>query len=150
MIFENSLNVSATRILETCCGRPRLFSLDGGRTVDTTHHDLNLALNTMCTGGVVYVDDYFQERWPEVSEGVCRFMQREGGLYPVAIGANKLFLTNSAEAARAYRDGLTELFPGQTRNSHMFGAPLLHIQPLTLRRRISRNPLWRSLRSRVL
>jgi len=150
MIFDNSLNVSATRILETCCGQPRLFSLDGGRTVDTTHHDLTLALNTMCTGGVVFVDDYFQERWPEVSEGVCRFMLRDGGLYPVAMGGNKLFLTNSVAACQDYRDGLAALFPGQTRNSHMFGAPVLHIQPLTLRRRISRNPLWQLLRSRVL
>lgn len=149
-IIDNSLHMSAERILESCRGRPRLFSLDGGRTVDTTYHDMRLALNTLCTGGVVFVDDYFQERWPEVSEGVCRFMLREGGLYPVAIGGNKLFLTNSVEAAQAYRDGLEELFRGQTGNSHMFGSPVLQIQSLTLRRRMSRNPLWQSIRTRML
>lgn len=31
MIIDNSLSVSATRILETCGGQPRLFSPDGGR-----------------------------------------------------------------------------------------------------------------------
>lgn len=149
-ITDNSLQVSAERVLESCQGRPRLFSLDGGRTVDTTHHDMSLALNTLCAGGVVFVDDYFQERWPEVSEGVCRFMLREGGLSPIAIGGNKLFFTNSVATARDYRDGLGELFPGQIRPLHMFGAPVLQILPLTLRRRISRNPLWRFLRSRVL
>jgi Methyltransferase domain len=150
LIFENSLNVSAARVLAACCGKPRLFSVDGGRTVDTTHHDLTLAHDTLCSGGVVVVDDYFQERWPEVSEGVCRFMLREGGLYPVAIGGNKLFLTNSADAAQAYRARLAELFQGQTRNSLMFGEPVLQIQRLTLRRRLSRTPLWQAIRRRVL
>jgi Methyltransferase domain len=150
MIFDDSLQVSAARLLESCGGQPRLFSLDGGRTVDTTHHDLTLALNTLCTGGVVFVDDYFQERWPQVSEGVCRFMLREGGLYPVAIGANKLFLTNSLDASRAYRDRLADSYPGHARNSLMFGAPVLQIEHLTLKRRITRTRLWQTLRSRVL
>jgi len=112
-IIDNSLQVSAQRVLESCHGRPRLFSLDGGRTVDTTHHDMTLALNTLCTGGVVFVDDYFQERWPEVSEGVCRFMLREGGLSPIAIGGNKLFSPTPWPLPGTIANGLGELFPGQ-------------------------------------
>ena len=74
----------------------------------------------------------------------------QGGLSPLAIGGNKLFFTHSVATARDYRDSLGELFPGQIRHLHMFGAPVLQIQPLTLRRRISRNPLWRFWRIRVL
>lgn len=96
------------------------------------------------------LDDYFQERWPQVSEGACRYMMNNHGLYPVAIGGNKLFLTNSREWVRTYHDGLARLFDNQIHRSTMFGEPVLVIVPLTYRRRITRMKAWRALRNRSM
>ena len=150
MTVEDSLQVSPERILELCAGRPRLFDLDAGRTADAVCHDLILARQTLCAGGLAFVDDYFQEAWPEVSEGVCRFMAQSGGLYPVVVGGNKLFFTTSRESSRAYRQRLAPMFAGHSRDSAMFGEPVLLIQRLTYRRRIARTRLWQTLRRHFL
>ena len=146
VVSEDSVKLTPQRILELCAGRPRLFSIDGGRTAEITCHDLALAHATVCDGGVVMVHDYFQEGWPEVSEGVCRFMARQPGLYPIAIGGNKVFFTNSREAARAYRDGLAQVFAVLVRRSIMFGEPVLVLMPLTLKRQVARTRVWQAVR----
>jgi Methyltransferase domain len=146
LMVADSLQVPAERILELCAGRPRLFDIDAGRTPEAVYHDLTLARQTMCAGGVAIVDDYFQEAWPGISEGVCRFMTLSGGLCPLAIGGNKLFLTTSREASQAYRDRLAPMFAGHSRKAIMFGEPVLLIGRLTVRRRLARTKLWQSIR----
>jgi hypothetical protein len=94
--------------------------------------------------------DYFQESWPEVSEGACRFMAQNRGLYPFAIGGNKLFFTKSRQWIGAYHDGLARMFAGQTRSAVMFGEPVLVIGPLTPRRRIARTSAWKAIRGRPI
>jgi hypothetical protein len=150
ILVADSLTLAPERILELCAGRPRLFSLDGARTAESTFHDLALAHATCCDAGVAIVDDYFKEAWPQVSEGVCRFMTGTRGLYPFAIGGNKLFLTNSREHARSYRDGLLHVFAGQTARSIMFDEPVILVGAPSWRARVARNELWRAVRDRPL
>ncbi len=106
----------------------RLFSIDGGHTADITYSDLVLAVSTICEGGVIIIDDYFNEAWPGVSEGVIRYMNERGDLFPIAIGANKYLFTNSERSAEKYRhvlvhkSGVMELL---TKESEAFGKPVI-------------------------
>src|SRR5690606_31954832 len=49
--------------------RIRIFSVDGSHTAAMTEHDLRLAAQTLELGGIVILDDYFNEQWPDVSVG---------------------------------------------------------------------------------
>ncbi len=106
----------------------RLFSIDGGHTADITYSDLVLAVSTICEGGVIVIDDYFNEAWPGVSEGVIRYMNENGNLFPIAIGSNKYLFTNSESAAQKYRNVLIEKSRTMellTKESEAFGKPVI-------------------------
>ena len=146
VVSEDSVKLTPQRILELCAGRPRLFSIDGGRTAEITCHDLALAHATVCDGGVVMVHDYFQEGWPEVSEGVCRFMGRQ----PVAIGARRFTRVREEDLVAAdcnrVKPGLAQVFAVLVRRSIMFGEPVLVLMPLTLKRQVARTRVWQAVR----
>jgi len=147
IITQDSRQLKAERIMELCAGRPRLFSIDGGRDAATTHNDLTLAHATICDGGLIMVGDYFQESWPEVSEGVCRFMLQDNrDLHPVAIGGNKLLFARSHDATQCYQDELAHQFQSHMRWSVMFGERVLLVLPTTLRTRIAGSRPWRAIR----
>ena len=146
----DSLRLSAAEVRAACQGSPRVFSIDAGRSAGALENDLALAADSICPGGLVCITDYFQERWPEVSEGTCRFMRQAARLVPVAIGGNKFFFTDGPEAAAAYRATLGQAFGNQARASEIFGAPVLLIRPASLRTRLARTSLWRALRDTSL
>lgn len=74
--------------------RFKLFSVDGGHTVEHTVNDLKLAERVVASKGVVILDDYYNPMWPGVHEGFIRFMSLMNcRLAPIAFHANKLFLT---------------------------------------------------------
>lgn len=76
-------------------GTFRLFSVDGGHTVEHTINDLKLAADVIGPGGVIILDDYYNPMWPGVHEGFVRFMTLMNyKLAPFAYHANKLFLTS--------------------------------------------------------
>src|SRR5215510_5551903 len=78
-------------------GAYRLISIDGGHSATTTAHDLAIAVEALAPGGVIILDDYFNEMWPGVSEGVYRYFREPHGILPFATGANKmLFCAPSA------------------------------------------------------
>jgi hypothetical protein len=145
IVTQDSMQLTPDRVIELCVGRPRLFSIDGGRTAAITYHDLVLAHDAVCDGGLVMLGDYFQEAWPEVSEGVCRFMQHHQDLVPVAIGGNKVIFAKSNAAACVYRDELARRFGAQIRMSMAFGHSVVLIRPLTVKLRIARSHAWRAV-----
>lgn len=73
-------------------GTIRFFSIDGGHTSQHTVNDLHLATKLIQNQGVVFVDDIFNNGWPGVIEGVCRFLMLQPVLVPFALGFNKLFM----------------------------------------------------------
>jgi hypothetical protein len=109
LVTENSLRLTPERILSLCGAPPRLFSIDGGHTAEATRNDLALADRTVCEGGLVFLDDYFNASWPGVSEGTCTFVREDRErLMPVAITSNKFVFAAGREQAAAYRHRLLE------------------------------------------
>ena len=72
----------------------RLFSVDGGHTVEHTISDLRQAHKVLHPEGVVILDDMPNIHWLGVIEGCIRFLQERPTLVPFAIGHNKAFLCN--------------------------------------------------------
>lgn len=106
----NSMNLTADQIIAECKGRVRIFSVDGGHTAESTCNDLTLAAETLCTGGIILLDDFFNCDWPGVAEGTCKFFQLHGeSLIPVAILGNKFIFTNSESFAGVYTKALENL-----------------------------------------
>lgn len=149
LLAENSLRLTAARIVGLCGGMPRLFSIDGGHTAEATHNDMALANEAVCDGGLVILDDYFNASWPAVSEGACAFMrQADARLLPVAITANKFIFTKGEQTAEIYRDSFLKASPG-SKTSMVFGRKVACFAPpahTTLRQRVTASPAWLKIR----
>lgn len=145
---QNSLRLTAEQILEQCEGRPRLFSVDGGHTAEIAFNDLSLAARTICRGGIIIVDDVFNELWPGVTEGTFRYLHSESGLIPVVIARNKFLLTNDSKMAEGYIEALTQKRRGlKVRKSAVLGSDVLILTqvPRNLRNVVADSALWRLL-----
>jgi len=142
---KNSLELTPEEILKDCDGRPRLFSIDGGHSAEITQNDLALAADTVCEGGVIILDDFFNEAWPGVAEGTCRYIIKNPGLYPVAIVGNKVMLTNVKSAADSYVSNLSFSFTGYiSKKTTFFDQPVVCYRPLKT------NVIWKHLRDRPI
>jgi hypothetical protein len=130
-------------------GLSRFFSVDGGHSAETTTSDLSNAEAALAGGGVVIVDDVFNEQWPGVMDGVAEHLHAGSGLIPFAIGFNKTYFTNTPESAAAYRTALREHLAPRWRIYHKSetfrGHPveLLMRSPLTPRNVLRRYPVAR-------
>jgi hypothetical protein len=145
LLAQNSLHLLAGRIVELCGGNPRLFSIDGGHTAEATSNDLRLAHDTICDGGLVILDDFFNSAWPGVAEGTCTFMRSGNSLLvPVAITSNKFFFAKGSAAATAYRESLRQAHPN-AKLSMVFGQEVLSFEPSTWNERI-----WDHLRQTIV
>ena len=76
----------------------RLISVDGGHTEEITASDLAVADAALADGGIVVVDDVFNETWPGVADGVHRYFRDQPRLVHFAICANKTFFCRSSHA----------------------------------------------------
>lgn len=108
LIADSSLNVSADRI-KSLVGPVRLFSVDGGHTLEVATNDLRLAQDSLAHGGVVFVDDVFHFMWPGVAEAVGNCMREESfQLLPIALTKDKLLLSHR-DYVDSYSQGLGEV-----------------------------------------
>lgn len=108
IVKRNSLEVTADQLLGWAGGPYRLFSVDGGHSMEVALHDLRLANTVLAEGGVVMVDDYFDPKFPGVSEAVNRLFllhRDELRVAPFLITGNKLFLATTAYA-NLYREAI--------------------------------------------
>ena len=106
----SSLEVSTDSAREVF-GRPRMFSVDGGHTAEITRHDLELAEASIADGGIVVLDDMLNGHWLGVLTGTATYLLDQPRLLPFAISPNKLYLTDSAEAAADYSAHLRAASP---------------------------------------
>jgi hypothetical protein len=107
IIQKLSSDVEPAEILETC-GRARLVSIDGGHTEECVINDLSLVEAVLTDRGIIIVDDYFNEYWPEVSSGVQRYLQSgDSKLRPFAITPNKVYLAPK-ESVSTYRAAMRQ------------------------------------------
>lgn len=96
----DSTQLTAEKLLHLGRGSFRLISIDGGHTAEITAHDLATAEGALAQGGIVILDDCFNEEWPGVSDGVHRYFSEPRSIVPFGIGAGKTFFSHPAFAQR--------------------------------------------------
>jgi hypothetical protein len=142
----SSLELKSAELERLAGGKVRLMSVDGGHTEEITANDLAVAEGALAEGGVIILDDVFNEMWPGVVSGVFRFFAGKPGLVPFAICANKTFFCRPSHA-EAYRSAviggaaghLTQTFLDQP-------VAVLHYVEPRLKERVTGSATWQSVR----
>ena len=106
-------------------------------------------------GGIIILDDYFNENWPGVSEGLNKYMIERSNvrLKPFLIGGNKLFLTTSKEYCERYIYELNRHRIGTTQKvSMMYGSIVMiyGFTKLSFSQKLEASILWKKLRTKSL
>ncbi len=152
ILEESSLALTPERIVAEA-GRMRLFSIDGAHTEDATLNDLRLAESVASDEGVVIVDDYFNQLWPEVSVATAEYLcTGKPRLTPYAISPNKIFFCRPP-MRQAYADMIATRFGARVeKRSRFFGHDVLVIgvRPWTWKRRLARTPVGNRIRRYVM
>jgi hypothetical protein len=127
-------------------GSYRLISIDGGHTAETTAHDLAIAVEALAPGGVIILDDYFNEMWPGVSDGVHRYFRGPRGILPFATGGNKMLFC-APGAIPLYVDSLRAIAT-KTLEHDFLGARILccDFTSLPFTERVGRDSRWRAVK----
>ena len=142
----DSRDLTGQFVMHLAGGPFRLFSIDGGHTVEVTEHDLATAEASLAPGGVIILDDYFNEIYPEVSIGTNNFFRDARRIVPFAIGGGKVMFCHPDYAAR-YADGL-RICTRQIVERTFLGSPVicLDFAKPSLAVRIGEKGFWRRIR----
>ena len=93
IVNKNSTTISSADLFDLTDQKFRFISIDGGHTSEIVYSDLNLANSVLADGGIILIDDYFDQNWPGVSEGTLKFLfQSNHDLIPLAIFDDKILL----------------------------------------------------------
>jgi hypothetical protein len=124
-----------------------LISIDGGHTAAITASDLAVSEAALAEGGVIIVDDCFNQDWPGVMDGVHRHFSQPRTIVPFGIGANKAFFCQP-EFAERY-SGILRGLDGKAIEQEFLGHPVVcfHYAPWSLARWYRRVDPWRALRN---
>jgi hypothetical protein len=142
----DSTQLTAGHLLELGRGPFRLISIDGGHTAEITAHDLAISEGALAEGGIIILDDCFNEMWPGVTGGVHQYYSQPRSIVPFGIGANKTFFCHRVFAER-YADVLRKM-DGRTVEQDFLGCPVtcFNFNPWTLAgwiRRIGADRMFR-------
>jgi hypothetical protein len=142
-----SLAVSGSDVVRMAEGKVRLFSVDGGHTEEITANDLAIADEALEDGGIIVVDDVFNDLFPGVTNGLHRYFACKPNLVPFAVGANKTYFCRPPYAD-PYKKA-AGIAAVETRVHNFFGFPIvvLDYRRLTLHNRIARSTAWNGLRT---
>jgi hypothetical protein len=157
VIAEDSSKISANDIKISVGGELRLFSVDGGHTANLVRNDLKIASQSICKGGVIILDDYFNPAWPGVSEGTNQFFiydNSNSNIVPFAIGGGKVFFSHSIYADR-YIEYLLKCNIGDliyNEERELFGNRVICFAslPLTIRSILAKTPIWKKIKDKSL
>ena len=147
----NSMALSGAELVRLAGGPLRFVSVDGGHTAELTAHDLAVADAALAEGGIIVLDDAFNEQWPGVADGLQRHFARRPNLVPFAIGANKTYFCRPSHRD-AYRAAAAAV-ASDTTMPEFLGEPVafLHFTRPGLRDRlkegVAASPAWRRLRT---
>lgn len=142
----NSMDLSGAILTRLAEGPLRFVSVDGGHTADITAYDLATAEAALAEGGIIVVDDVFNEQWPGVGDGVRRYFDRRPNLVPFALGANKTYFCRPAHRD-VYRDSVAAV--STVTATEFLGHSVAYLQFLRpgLKDRVAESPAWRRVRS---
>ena len=126
---DSSLNLSPNDIMSKV-GKVRLLSIDGGHTPEVVVNDFKLGESILNKGGIIILDDYFNDEWPGVSEGTNEyFLKNKSELIPFAISPNKIFFTNNRQNSIQYSNYLKIAFLDKFfKNTKMFGYDVITLK----------------------
>jgi hypothetical protein len=91
LLQKNSLEICPNEITRFG-GLLRAISIDGSHTEIATYSDLLLGASTLSEYGLIFLDDVYNLRWPEVVGGLQRFLEAGGMYIPVAVVPGKVML----------------------------------------------------------
>jgi hypothetical protein len=142
-----SLAVKGSDVVRLADNKVRLFSVDGGHTEDITANDLAIADEALTEGGIIILDDVFNDLFPGVTNGLHRYFACKPDLVPFAVGANKTYFCRPPYA-EPYRKA-AEASAVIARVHHFFGVPVgvLDYKRPTLHNRIAQSSSWNDLRA---
>jgi len=151
IIQKDSMKLTPEELLDIVGGTFRIFSVDGGHTAEITHKDLLTASQVLSDGGVIILDDYFNEPWPGVSEGLNRFLSGDNSsnIFPFLIGANKVFMTKGKENVEKYLREFEKLdIKTKKKYSEFYNGNVLSysFDKINLRNRGERSLFWKKIR----
>jgi hypothetical protein len=143
----NSMELTGADLTRLADGPLRFFSVDGGHTAPLTEHDLATAEASIAEGGIIVVDDVFNEQWPGVGDGVRRYFERHRNLVPFAIGVNKTYFCRPSHRD-IYHNAAASAASAVT-PTEFLGQPVayLHFSRPTLKDRLVGSVAWRRLRT---
>lgn len=95
--FTEIYSKESSQLNQEECNNIRFFHIDGGHSAEETYQDLQLASKSIIEGGIIAVDDLFNEFWPGVMEGIYKFLTSNKEIVPIAIGFNKLLLCKKSK-----------------------------------------------------
>ena len=102
-VAMSSLDLAADYFCAAGMPRFRWFSVDGGHTEEATRRDMHAAACHLAEGGVIAVDDIFNNLFLGVTEGVFNFMAlNRGRLAPFLMITGKIYFTTPSFHARYY------------------------------------------------
>ncbi len=122
VVTADSLKLRPDDLL-TKAGPARFISVDGGHTEECTLNDLRLAEACLVSGGIVVLDDYFNQNWPDVSVGAARhFFSPAAKTKPFLVTPNKVFFAEERYHG-VYHNAVRARFASNfTRSGRMFGS----------------------------
>jgi len=143
----NSLELRGADLVRLAAGPLRFTSVDGGHTADITAHDLGTAEASLADGGIIVIDDVFNERWPGVGDGVHRYFAERRDLVPFALGANKTYFCRPSHRD-AYVEAAVSAATAAT-TTQFLGKPVafLHFDRMALNERVAASRAWQRLRT---
>jgi len=98
--------------------KARFVHVDGNHTNAAVRYDIMLAASHLATGGVVLIDDFLHDWYPDVTEGIIEVLNVLPNIVPVAViprsgrlleGGTKLLCVERS-AAEAYRSSIVSEF----------------------------------------
>ncbi len=148
VLYEgDSTELDPRQLVDLGGGQLRLVSIDGGHTAEITSHDLYVSEGALAQGGVIILDDCFNDTWPGVVEGVQQHFSSPRSIVPFGIGANKTFFCHRPFAEK-YAAVLRAVDPRALSRDFM-GSPVVcfaYRRPSTLGERVDKVDAFRIFR----
>jgi hypothetical protein len=143
----DSTQLTSESLLGLGRGPFRLISIDGGHTAAITASDLAISEGALAKGGIIILDDCFNQDWPGVMDGVHQHFSQPRAIVPFGIGANKAFFCHPEFAGR-YSSILRGL-DGKAIKQEFLGQPVLSFRyaPWSLAQWYRRVDPWRAVRN---
>jgi len=109
VVYEgDSMSLDPKTLMNLGAGRLRMISIDGGHSPEVTAHDLHISEGALANGGIIILDDCFNEAWPGVVEGVQQHFSSDRSIIPFGVGGGKTFFCHKG-FAQAYASVLSAM-----------------------------------------